>query len=1277
MADGDVKTEAPGTPEVHPFLAQLRTFQQRLLQVDARNPSVFTGKIARRRNFDLTTLGSKIADKAFAHVVARGGRQRLVDEGSMDREVMSQREHLRLVAKTAADREEETGLDDLRLATAWIEGQLDERSYVRAPLLLSPAKLTRVRGTKAGWTLELQKDGDIQFNQALLGALAKSLRWSWTEEAQGELVAKIEELAKNKHKTPDALLQAVAEALRAAALSIVTYDDTPRSLKAVTKAEALTGALDDEEGPREGLCLRGYVLVGVFPQSSTALYQDYEELARRAEAGEVDQGIIDNLLETPGDPQDGDSDDGALPDGPLDLDDVPASKVHVALPCDPSQYAVLCEAQSAECTVVRGPPGTGKSQVIANLLVDALSRGERALVVCQKRAALDVVQARLRATGLTPWTYVVHDATADHKEVYEQLRQALQLSRRPAGPDAKSSLAAVSAEIDRTKGEIRSIVDPLRTQTHGRPLSQWYRQAPSGQRLPSELPQELVALNWDELQRLLEQLGHLRDDAVTFSGEGAPLRSRKSWSGHGPAQAKELVSAIDRVIDAAAGQRGALVVVPRETLNSLRDVLGNYRRLVGRWWRFLSPQWWRTRKQFRAGTSVLGAEAPEQWDASLDVATQVRQGIETLNEFFDTDWIAGVEQELQSSPNPPAMLDEIRTVVREDFDRVVALDRRLSQLEPWTQRLLPGQDPQMFALVGLDSGSSSSDHWVEAIRRNVLLHWIEQVEAEHPALRGEPFVEYRRLRDRLVELLEQQASLTAQSVVREVHAESRRRELPPELQGARTKPETIWNKLEHELNKQRRLWPLRKTLREFAWPLRHLARAWLLSPEVAAEILPLERSCFDVAIFDEASQLPLERALPVLYRCKRVVIAGDEQQMPPSRFFESAFDDEELDEEGEPIEDARAADSLLEQAKKIYGFRYLGWHYRSEYGELIDFSNQAFYDGSLHITPPPMRRSAIAPITFHPVDGVWDKQVNFAEAERCVQLIESIARAHRDAPKSIGVVAVNLKQQQAIDEALRQAEEARPELAELVHQLRHPASGSRDDALIIKNIENIQGDERDIIIFSTAFARPPGDRTMRRNFGAISRAGGENRLNVAFTRARREMHILCSFDPNEVPVQTLKNRGPRILMRYLAYAKAVSEGRHEVGQALLDALGTDTNRPAERNRGPLQFDSDFEETVYEALRSRGLELDTQVGAGGYRIDLAIVDPRDSSRYCLAIECDGATYHSGRNVRERDIARQELLERRGWVFERIWSRDWWRDAQGEVERIVQRVKALTQ
>lgn len=1267
------------------LVQQLRTFQQRLLQLDARNPSIFTGKVAQRKNFDLVTLGPKVAEKAFGLAVAGEGQQRLLDEGGDDIAVMRQREHLHKVFKAATDREEDTGLMDLRLATVWIEGRLNENTFVRAPLLLHAAKLVRARGGKAGWTLELPKDGDLLFNSALIAALRKHTRWSPDDEFWGQVRIEIEGLDRDKRRTPADLLRTLGDLLKSAGLPITDIDDGLVLLAPVDKAKALVGVLDSTalttldhdvapiaetspialRGASTGLRVRGYVLVGLFPQSSTALYQDYDELLRRAESGEVDQGIVDNLLEVP-------ADNGAAKsaDSPASLDDIPAASVRAPLLCDPSQYAVLREAQTAECTVVRGPPGTGKSQVIANLIVDALGRGERVLVVCQKRAALDVVQARLQATGVTPWAFVVHDATADHREVYARLGAALERSKELPGASLGGALQRLSSQIDDTIAQIRGIVEPLGAETHGRPLSEWYRRAPVGKRLPARLPDGLVKLAWEDVQLLLEQLVHVREDALRFSADGSPVRVRKDWAGYGVAQARELLTAIDAVVDAASGQRGTVVIVEQTTLGALRQALTLYRTMFGRWWRFLSPQWWRTRSVMKRGHTVLGTRAVEEWDPQITTAERLRSALETMGKFFERPWMQQLEKRLVASKDYVGSLHELRGLVREDFERIVALDQRLGKVDVWARDFVKHDASDLYAASGMASDAQDTATWREAVQRNLVLQWIDATEARYPGLRGEPFADYRRLRLRLVDLLGEQAHLTAQSVARDVHAATAVRNLAPALAGSRQRPETQWNKLEHELAKQRRLWPLRKLLREFAWPLRTLAPCWLMSPEVAAEILPLEHGSFDLAIFDEASQLPIERALPVLYRARRVVIAGDEQQMPPSHFWESADDDDEIDDEGEPIEDARTAESLLEQAKKVYGFRYLGWHYRSSHGELIDFSNQAFYDGTLHITPTPMRRSAVAPIRFHRVDGILEKRVNQVEALRCVQLIEQLAREHRAHPKSIGVVAVNIKQQHAIDDALRRAEETNSDFAELMQHLRHPASGLRDDAFVIKNIENVQGDERDIIIFSTGFARAPNGEKVHRRFGAINQSGGDNRLNVAFTRARDQMHVVCSFDPSTVDVEGLKNRGPRILMSYLRYAKAISDGKHKDAEVLLDKLTQATARQVAPRQGALlRFDSSFENKVYQALTSRGMEIDTMVGVGSYRIDMAVVDPRDPTRYCLAIECDGSAYHSGRSVRERDIARQQLLERRGWRFERIWSRDWWRSPEREVERII--------
>jgi very-short-patch-repair endonuclease len=231
-----------------------------------------------------------------------------------------------------------------------------------------------------------------------------------------------------------------------------------------------------------------------------------------------------------------------------------------------------------------------------------------------------------------------------------------------------------------------------------------------------------------------------------------------------------------------------------------------------------------------------------------------------------------------------------------------------------------------------------------------------------------------------------------------------------------------------------------------------------------------------------------------------------------------------------------------------------------------------------------------------------------------------------------------------------------------------------DERLFVKNIENVQGDERDIIVFSTGYG-PGVDGRVRLQFGSLSNQGGENRLNVAVTRARKQIHVFSSVNPDEIDVSTTRNEGPKYLKWYLQYAKAVSDSNSKEADRHLKEFSGGPHTPSAPG-GRLIFDSVFEEEVQQALTERGLLVDTQVGASGYRIDLAIRHPQSKDRYVLGVECDGASFHSAKSVRERDVYRQRYLESRGWNIARIWSRNWWRNRSKEVDRIQDLVRELT-
>ena len=438
-----------------------------------------------------------------------------------------------------------------------------------------------------------------------------------------------------------------------------------------------------------------------------------------------------------------------------------------------------------------------------------------------------------------------------------------------------------------------------------------------------------------------------------------------------------------------------------------------------------------------------------------------------------------------------------------------------------------------------------------------------------------------------------------------------------------------------------------------------------MTPEAVSEVLPQQNDLFDLLIFDEASQLYVEKSIPSIIRAKKVVIAGDHKQLRPSSLGEGRFEmaDDLLDEDAE-ISAALEEESLLDLARFRYPDILLNTHYRSKYEELIDFSNYAFYKGRLFVAPNTDTPEK-PPIEVHLVDNaVWLGRSNRKEAEKVVKLIKEFF-ATRQNNETIGIIAFNASQRDMIYDVIDEESLKDHDFALQVRAEMSRKDNGEDTGLFIKNIESVQGDERDVIMFSIGYAKNATGRLVH-NFGWLNQKGGENRLNVAISRAKKKIHIVTSFRPSELMLDEAKNDGPRILKRYLEYAFAVSNGDKEDAERILRSFGETFGIV------PAAIETEYAQKVAEALRAKGYDIDTQVGIGGYRIDIAV---RKNGKYVLGIECDGKLYSTPASARERDYHRQKYLESRGWRIKRIWSMDWWRDADREIANICALVDSL--
>lgn len=586
-------------------------------------------------------------------------------------------------------------------------------------------------------------------------------------------------------------------------------------------------------------------------------------------------------------------------------------------------------------------------------------------------------------------------------------------------------------------------------------------------------------------------------------------------------------------------------------------------------------------------------------------------------------------------------------------------------------------EPSIFALLEMARERIGRDgDWTAAIRREIYAHWIDRIERAHPVLTGRPLDNYNEHAGALADLSKEKRGLVVSEIRRRI--ESAR---PGAARGAsRAMPasgaQRAWRAMLGELKKKRRVMPVRRLIENYSDQLFKIAPCWLASPESISKTLPLKRGLFDLAIVDEASQLAMERTLPFLYRAKRAVIAGDERQLQPFDLFQARADGEEGGEE-EGCEADRQYDekSLLDLARVKHEEMNLAWHYRSRHQALIDFSNHAFYGGLLNVVPDVRYDPARPPIRWIECGGTWNERANEEEAAEAVAQVRG-AWADADAsgrdPPTVGVITFNETQQNLILDKIEAAKESDAEFGRL-YGLAH-RSGKRDAALFVKNIENVQGDERDVIIFSVGYARDMEGRFSNK-FGSLNARGGENRLNVAVTRARESMVVISSIDPSMISASSA-NDGPRRFRQFLEYARYVSamdvDGRRSILASLCDAQGApDAGGSAVTARGTRAEDA-LGKRIRDALEGAGYKVRAGLGFSGYRIDLAVVDPRDENRYAVAIEYDGPTFRSARSVMERDVMRPGLLRSRGWAFERTWSRSWWKDSGAELSRLRARI-----
>ncbi|WP_323098173.1 AAA domain-containing protein [Intrasporangium sp. YIM S08009] len=965
---------------------------------------------------------------------------------------------------------------------------------------------------------------------------------------------------------------------------------------------------------------------------------------------------------------------------------------YLVLDADSSQHAAIDAVRAGAHLVVKGPPGTGKSQTIANLIAALAAEGKSTLFVAEKRAAIDAVLTRLDRLGLGDLVLDAYDGTTNKRAT------ALQFGR-----SLDAALQHTDAPTDGTGAELRD--RRARLQRHLRALHEvrepWGVSAHDAEEALVELgmrkppPTSRVRVVGRELSAISRtrsvELGRRLRDAAGLGAwvreGGDPWFGARILSGDDASRALEITtrysttglddtgSRLNGILDESQVPAAESINVwasAFETMSRVRETLEVFRPEVfdtplrehisataTRDWREargVEMGWmdrWRIRRQtkrlLRPGRPpadlhdrlVAASEQREHWYALVggggrpEISPRLDEGLALLASVKDDlDWLDGrLPQREAQPPLTDLPLDDLRerlAALAARPDRVGVLPQVTSILDEMRAAGLgPLVDDLARRGVGTEQVTAEVDHvWWASL--------AQEVTVRDPAYGAHDGAGLRRDVAEYVEADRAHQDATV-ARVRDAVARNVR-----EVLDDHPAQEAL---VRAEAGKARRHKPLRDLVPQASAALTAIKPCWAMSPLVVASTLPPGK-WFDVVVFDEASQVQPAQAISAISRARQVVVAGDERQLPPTNFFTVVSDDETGPTEADDTL-TEGFESVLDVLAATLPTRSLTWHYRSRDERLIAFANDAVYDGGLTTFPGTSIESAV---TFEPVDGqatlqpgVDTIETTDAEVVRVVELVLEHARTRPS--ESLGVIALGIKHADRLDDAVTDALRRAPDVADFF-------DADRPERFFVKNLERVQGDERDAVILSIGYGKTPHGRVLHR-FGPLNIEGGERRLNVAVTRARQRMTVVSALRASDLDPERLKARGAVMLRDFLAYAET---GGRRGDDGTLFAASPPTGDPLRRD-------------LAERLRREGLTVHEDYGSASQRIDLAVEDPYHRGRGLIAVETDGDRYAALRSTRDRDRLRPEQLARLGWIHERVWSTDVFRDPAREISRIV--------
>ena len=956
---------------------------------------------------------------------------------------------------------------------------------------------------------------------------------------------------------------------------------------------------------------------------------------------------------------------------PVERSSVDDTAALMPLPADASQLEAINSAYDGESFVLHGPPGTGKSQTITSMIANCLYSGKTVLFAAEKKAALEVVYNRLSKLGLAPFCLELHSNKAKKSDVLSQLETVSKLKEKYSPEEFERK----RKELSEKKASIDGYVKELHAERDcGYSLFELISIYESSKDAPDIAPfgaTVMPTIKASILEKIKTEMEELSFVGKEYKAQGAQRLSFVKGQDYSmtmkdivPSKANEYKEALLELKRVSSGRSLEEIVKECEQykegqetaekrdqilLSWDKDFLGEDARALIKEYKEAEGKW----ALFKTLSVNSVYKKIAVYDLKKDKKASLLSELENLREYKERASLHPiVEDSTLSDSYSKALsvrselaslvgLDDIKSVDTEieNTDLLISasslLKIRMQYNKEASELLSLGANNLVEAY---DNGDINEGNMIASLEKAFSRQKIMQIVDGVPLLSefsGNMFEGrvkiFKDLSEEFIELTRKEIYFKLASKI-------------PDFSLDMTQSSELV-KLKKAISGNARGISLRKLFSDIPNILQLLCPCMLMSPMSVAQYLELSDFRFDTVIFDEASQLPTCKAVGVLARGKNAIVVGDPKQMPPTSFFMSEYVDEE-NIENEDLE------SILDDCLAVnMPSKYLRWHYRSRHESLIDFSNKAFYENRLYTFPS--ANDLQSKVTLVHVDGVFDRGNTRTNQKEAEAVIEEIVRRFKDPvlkKQSIGVVTFNINQQNRIDDLLQ-------EECKKVEGLESWAYAS-EEPIFIKNLENVQGDERDVILFSVGYGKDE-EGNVYMNFGPLNLEVGWRRLNVAVTRSRCEMKVFSTLSPEQIRITSSTSRGVQAMRRFLEYAS----GSEVWANGLEDTYATD-NRCEEADT---KF-SGVADSIIAGLTERGYKCVKDIGKSGYKIDIGVVDKENDGIYCAGILIDGKSYKTADTTRDREIAQISILEGLGWKVTRVWSMDWLEDPEKTLEKV---------